>query len=68
MVPLSIQHADGLSSIKFVKGKFTSPADYRPFGGEEVGKFKMKMNDLKDMDEINELKLSKTAEVIKYID
>ncbi len=44
MVPLSIQHADGSSSIKVVKGKFTSPADYRPFGGEEVGKFKIKMN------------------------
>lgn len=57
---LSVQDVGALTGVKVVKGKLTTPADYRPFGGEEVGKFKMKIS--KDHGNILKVEMNRPPE------
>jgi hypothetical protein len=42
-ISLSVEDAQAISGIMVLTGKLTGPVDDRPFGGQEVGTYKMKI-------------------------
>lgn len=50
------------SHFKVIKGKLSAPCHNMPFGGEEVGSFKMKINEDKGTIEIMKIKMNRPPE------